>query len=192
MNEIIAIINKNIKEREDEIHAKVKELRLKWKGIPKVSIHIGRKIKIEFPKYVKTIAIGKSHCKLFGFVNGLEEFNQNMDIVYKQEAVQIPCPFVREYNERPLHEYHYKRIEPILYIISDDEFQIYSTGKNMFIYCTLLDYRIVGNTATPLLVNTFSSLYSISIFNFTAVHVRISIQQTPPSTHHLVHHSFFL
>ena len=151
MSEIISMLNEDIKEQEESMKNRVEELGLRWEGVPKLSVFNNRKIKIEFPKYIKMIGVGKKLCKLLGFINNLKKFNDYMSVVCKRKAVPISCPFTGKYQEQPLYEYRFNGLEPLSYVISDEDFQVNSDGKNMFIYCTLLDYRIVGSITTPLL-----------------------------------------
>ena len=151
MNEIISMLNEDIKDQEESMKNRVEELGLRWEGVPKLSVFNNRKIKIEFPKYIKMIGIGKKLCKLLGFINNLKDFNDYMSVVCKRKALPISCPFNGKYQERLLYEYRFNGLEPLSYVISVEDFEVNSDWKNMFIYCTLLDYRIVGSITTPLL-----------------------------------------
>ncbi len=130
----------------------MKDLNLTWEPIPEFSI-VDSKIKKTFPKYVKRIVLGKDLCELFGFIEDVDEYSTYMSNVYYREVRWVPCPFTGSYPPPigSLSDHTFKGIERTTHAIGDQDFQVYAEGKNMFIYCSLLDYSVVGKISTPLL-----------------------------------------
>ncbi len=74
-----------------------------------------------------------------------------MNNVYYRDVRWVPCPFTGKYLENSLSDYTFKGIQRTTQVVADQDFQINAEGKNMFIYCSMLDYRVVGKISTPLL-----------------------------------------
>lgn len=152
MREIVAIFNENVKKQEGELKEYVNDLGLSYEGGPEFSI-VDSKVKITFPKYAKRIAMGKDLCKLFGFVEDVQEYSRNINNVYYRDVRWTPCPFTSSLDPPIglLSNHTFKAIERTTDVTGDQDFQVNAEGKNMFIYCSMLDYRVVGKISTPLL-----------------------------------------
>ena len=150
MREIVSLLNAGIKEKTDDIKNYIQSVGLSYEGVPEFLI-VDSKIKITFPKYVKRVCLGKNLCSLLGFVEYVEEYNGTMNDVYYRDVRWTPCPYVGEHLGKPLSYFEFKAVERTTDVVADEDFQINAKGKNMFIYCSLLDYRVVGSISTPLL-----------------------------------------
>lgn len=134
-----------------------------WNAPPVLSL-VKRKVKLTLPPYVESVFIGTALAKLLGFTQ-LQPFGHSkLSLLFKRVCVYIPSPYTGEVTGKDgkshdLSKERYRMVYNTESIQSSHDCDCYSEqGKNIFIYCGQLEYRLVGNTATPLL--RFSSLTS--------------------------------
>ncbi len=65
--------------------------------------------------------------------------------------MRCPCIFTGNYLEKPLSDYKFNAIKRKTNVMGDEHFQVNAEGKNMFIYCSMLDNCVVGKISTALL-----------------------------------------
>lgn len=127
-----------------------------WTGPPVLSL-VGRKVKLTLPPCVKEVHIGQSIGQLLGFSKLGRTIYRGLKLLFERDCIYIPSPYqlsVRAQDGK-IHDLSKERYQMVYNTESvtstHDCDCLAGHGKNIFIYCGQLDYRLVGDVATPLL-----------------------------------------
>ena len=111
--------------------------------LPKLSIDTNRNmIILSLPYYVKKIEIAEWLNKLLGL------FNEN-DAVFERKLFGIPSPLITgNFAQEKFNLLD--RCQYITNVLPKINFE-FEEGANIFIYCSLIEYRYIGNIKSPIL-----------------------------------------
>ena len=154
IHQMVDLINDALTQKSEEIKQFLKEEFSGTSGrnlittdqyfeLPKLSIDTNKNMVVfSLPYYVKEL-------KLAGWLNKLLGLFTESEAVFERKLFNIPSPLIRfDYATQKFN--WLDRTQQITNVLPSTNFEL-GEGVNIFIYCSLIEYRYIGNIKSPIL-----------------------------------------